>query len=66
MKFYVVAGRWVKQKEEIEIYIAGEFESFMNATIFRKAYNEYYSTNAKIFTEYELLTNAFDPSIFEK
>lgn len=49
-KYYVIAIRWDDElKKQIE-YIAGKFETYSNARIFRDAYNNYYHTNA-IITE---------------
>lgn len=48
MKYVVVAKRWSDSKQKIVTYIAEQFEECMNAEIFKRAYNEYYKTNAVI------------------
>ena len=50
MKYLVVAKKWSEKEEKIVTYIAGQFENFVNAEIFRSAYNEHYGTNADIVT----------------
>ena len=47
-KYLVVAKKWSDEsKTQIE-YVAGKFDEFVNANIFKKAYNEHYSANAYI------------------
>ena len=48
IKYFVIAKRWDSEKKEIIKYIAGEFDSYINAEIFRNAYNEHYSATAEI------------------
>lgn len=47
-KYYVIAKRWFEEHQEIREYVAGEFDNFMNACIFKDAYNEHYKTSAYI------------------
>ena len=47
-KYFVVAKRWSDEKKEIIEYIAGEFDEYMNASIFRDAYNKHYSAHSRI------------------
>ena len=47
-KYLVIAIRWNASEKVQEPYVAGEFTDFINATLFRDAYNKYYSANAKI------------------
>ena len=54
-KYYVIAVKWDESKKAQVKYVAGEFSSYMNAELFRNAYNERYSTDAHIYSEYELL-----------
>ncbi len=47
-KYLVIATHWdEEQKEQVE-YIAGEFSRFVNAGIFRDAYNAYFKNKARI------------------
>ena len=55
MKYFVIATCWNDEKKEAEKCIAGEFDSYMNASIFRDAYDKYYSTNSTIVEDFELL-----------
>ena len=55
MKYFVIATCWNDEKKAAVKYIAGEFDSYMNASIFRDAYNKYYSTKATIVEDFELL-----------
>ena len=55
MKYFVIATCWNDEKEESVKCIVGEFDSYMNASIFRDVYDKYYSTNAKIVEDLELL-----------
>lgn len=55
MKYFVVATHWDRERKAQVKYIAGQFDSFVNASIFQKAYNEKYSTNAIIVNDYELI-----------
>ena len=47
-KYFVIAKIWDSEKKEQVEYIAGEFDLYMNASIFKNAYNKYYSANARI------------------
>lgn len=55
--YYVIATRWDDEVRAQVKYIAGEFDSFVNAKIFRDAYNAHYSANAYIEDKYTLLNN---------
>lgn len=48
MRYVVIAIHWDENLKKQVKYIAGTFDSWNNASIFRDAYNEYYSTNAVI------------------
>lgn len=48
MKYMVIAKKWDSEKGKQIEYIAGEFDEYMNASIFKNAYNAYYSTDAYI------------------
>lgn len=47
-KYYVIAKRWFAEHKEVREFVAGEFDNFMCASIFKDAYNEHYSTTAYI------------------
>lgn len=55
MKYFVVATHWDSERKAQVKYIAGQFDSFVNASIFQKAYNERYCTNSKIVNDYKLI-----------
>lgn len=57
MKYYVIATRWDNEKMKSVQYIAGEFNKFINAEIFKLAYNEHFSSIAKIVSEFDLINN---------
>ena len=48
MKYFVIATHWVDNKQVQAKYIAGEFNSYMNASLFKNAYNEHYKADAVI------------------
>lgn len=49
MKYLVTAVKWDSELKEQIKYVAGEFNNYVNASIFKKAYQEYYSaTNVEI------------------
>ena len=47
-KYFVIAKKWDSDKKKVVEYIAGEFDEYMNARLFQKAYNEHYSTDARV------------------
>ena len=57
MKYFVIATCWNGKKKEDLKCIVGEFDSYMNASIFRNAYDNYYynNVNAMIVEDFELL-----------
>ena len=55
MKYFVIATCWNDEKKEAVKCIVGEFDSYMNASIFRDAYDKFYSANAKIVEDFEFL-----------
>lgn len=57
MKYFVIATKWDPKQEKQIKYIAGEFNNFVNAEIFRTAYNERYSADAMIIREDNLLSD---------
>lgn len=42
MKYFVIATHWDDKRKAQVKYIAGEFSSYMNANIFKEAYNAHY------------------------
>ena len=55
MKYFVIAIHWDDKRKAQVKYIAGHFDNYMNASLFRKAYNEYYSANAVIVEDFALI-----------
>lgn len=55
MKYFVIAIHWDDERKAQVKYIAGEFSSYMNANIFKEAYNAHYSTNAVIVEDFAML-----------
>ena len=54
-KYYVIAIHWDDEKKAQVKYVAGEFNTFVNARIFKDAYNEHYHANAELVEEFDLL-----------
>lgn len=51
MKYLVIANRWDScLKRQIQ-QVVGQFDSHVNATIFKKAYDEHYSTSTRIIED---------------
>ena len=48
MRYMVIAKRWDAEKNAVVNYIAGEFESYMCAGLFRDAYNARFATQSWI------------------
>ena len=48
MKYMVIAVKWDSEEKKQVKYVAGEFDVYMNASLFKQAYNEYYSADAYI------------------
>lgn len=55
MKYFVIATHWDDNRKAQVKYIAGQFDNYMNASLFKKAYNDYYSTNAIIVEDFALI-----------
>lgn len=55
MKYFVIAIHWDCNKKAQVKYIAGEFDNYVNASLFRNAYNNHYHTDAKIVNDFDLL-----------
>lgn len=56
MTYFVIAKHWDEEKKEQVNYIAGQFEEYRNATLFKEAYNEWYHADAVIRDEHTILT----------
>ena len=56
-KFFVIATHWDDTKQAQVKYIAGEFNNFANANIFKSAYNEHYKANAVIVDDFNLINH---------
>lgn len=54
-KFFVIATHWDEREKAQVKYIAGEFNSYMNASIFKNAYNEHYKADAVIVDDFTLI-----------
>lgn len=55
MKYFVIATHWDDNKQAQVKYIAGEFNSYMNASLFKNAYNEHYKADASIVEDSAML-----------
>lgn len=55
MTYFVIAKHWDEEMQRATEYIAGQFERYMNAVLFRDAYNKFYSTKAVIKSVEEML-----------
>ena len=51
MKYLVVAKKWDENKKAVVDYIVGEFNEYYLAELFKKAYNENYHANVKIYAK---------------
>lgn len=47
-KYAVIAIKWSDEANRQVEYVAGTFDTFMNAKLFRDAYNEHYKATARI------------------
>lgn len=54
MKYFVIAERYDDDKKAQIKYIAGQFDCFPCANIFKDAYNKYYKANAYIVDQSKL------------
>lgn len=55
MKYFVIATHWDDNKKAQVKYIAGEFDVYMNAALFKTAYNEHYNADAKIVDDFSMI-----------
>ena len=56
-KYFVIASHWDEEKKAQVKYIAGEFNNFANANIFKNAYNEHYSADAVIVDDFTIINH---------
>lgn len=54
MRYFVIAERFDCEKKAQVKYIAGEFDSFPCAKIFKDAYNEHYKADAYVVDQNKL------------
>ena len=62
MKYFVIATHWDDERKAQVKYIAGQFDSFANANIFKTAYNEHYKADAVIVEAFKLLHHKPPPT----
>lgn len=55
MKYFVIATKWDDTRKAQVKYIAGQFDSYINAKLFKDAYNGHYHADAKIVEDFNLL-----------
>lgn len=48
MKYLVIATHWDEKKSRQAKYIAGSFDSLINAVLFKEAYNNHYHADASV------------------
>lgn len=48
MRYLVIATHWNENIKDQEKYVAGSFDKYLNAELFRNAYNEHFKSNAYI------------------
>lgn len=55
MKYFVIATHWDNNRKAQVKYIAGEFDNYTNAVLFKTAYNEHYKADAKIADDFAMI-----------
>lgn len=55
MKYFVIATKWDDNRKAQVKYIAGQFDDYVNASLFKKAYNDHYKADAKIIEDFTLI-----------
>jgi len=58
MKYIVIANRWDDDRKQIIECSVGSFDTFVNAKIFKEAYEERYKLKARIL-DIEQITEIF-------
>ena len=56
-KFFVIDSHWDDQEKAQVKYIAGEFNNYANASIFKAAYNEHYKADAVVVDDFNLINH---------
>nr|DAG56051.1 MAG TPA: hypothetical protein [Caudoviricetes sp.] len=51
MKYVVIANRWDSCLNRQIQQVIGQFDSYVNANIFKKAYDDHYSTTSRIIED---------------
>lgn len=54
MRFAVMAKCWDDERKEARNFIIGEFETYMNAVLFREVYESRYNTKPWIVDKFEM------------
>ena len=54
MRYAVIAKCWDDERKEARNFIIGEFETYMNAELFRGAYESLHNTKPWIFDKFEM------------
>lgn len=55
MKYFVIATKWDDNRKAQVKYIAGQFDDYVNASLFKRAYNDRYKADAKIIEDFALI-----------
>ena len=55
MKDFVIATHWDDEKKAQVKYIAGQFDDYANASLFKRAYNECFHADAKVVESSKLI-----------
>ena len=54
-RYFVIATHWDDKKKAQVKFVAGEFTNWMNAALFRNAYNEHFNADAYVVEESAIL-----------
>ena len=55
MKYFVIATHWDDNRKAQVRYIAGQFDNYMTASLFKNAYNDHYKADAMIVEDFSLI-----------
>lgn len=55
MKYFVIATHWDDNRKAQVRYIAGQFDNYMNASLFKNANNDHYKADAMIVEDFSLI-----------
>ena len=56
-KYFVISTHWDEERKAQVKYIAGAFNDFPNANIFKNAYNEHYKADAVIVDDFTIINH---------